>query len=520
MNNEDATKSSKPRGGIKRLFLYGFLFLVIYVIAMVVKFFFLPARLEIGPETTVISEPLREDGTIDYVKAIDELHANGVTSKNNACVLLVQALGPDVYGDNKTKALKRLGIPNLAVDGDYLLILSDYLIEQGVNADIAEMISNDDYMETIEKPWAPDDHPEIANWLKDYNEQVEMFVQASQKSQYYSPLMTQGPDDLAITVLLPMMQELRGVARMLSCRAMLHCESGDAEGAMNDAMAIIRLSRLCDDHPFLIGRLVSYALGAIGSQAVHEILITNQLNSEQIQKLAKEYEALPEIRSIIETFEKGERYTSLDAALSYYRGTASNEFGLPGSNPVFNGIDINVVMRLFNQRYDDIVEATRTLNREERIQFEAEYLREVKSKGKLSLPAILSPLLGSNQGISEALGNNLYALLLPAFSQAINAEERIRVRASLIPVLFALADYRAVHGTYPANLDELAPEHLTAIPNDIYGNGPIQYSLNEVGNFLIYSIGVNGIDDGGVMEPATDKDDIAYGWIPVQVESE
>ena len=48
----------------------------------------------ISKETTVVEGPLRKDGTIDYVKVINEILSKGVTKGNNAAVPLLQALTP------------------------------------------------------------------------------------------------------------------------------------------------------------------------------------------------------------------------------------------------------------------------------------------------------------------------------------------------------------------------------------------------------------------------------------------
>ena len=50
----------------------------------------------VGHDTTRISGPLTADGTVDYVAWMNEHYGRGVTKDNNAVVLLVRAVGPDV----------------------------------------------------------------------------------------------------------------------------------------------------------------------------------------------------------------------------------------------------------------------------------------------------------------------------------------------------------------------------------------------------------------------------------------
>ena len=44
----------------------------------------------LGKDTTVITEPLHPDGTVNYIPALNALLSQGVTNDNNAALLLLQ----------------------------------------------------------------------------------------------------------------------------------------------------------------------------------------------------------------------------------------------------------------------------------------------------------------------------------------------------------------------------------------------------------------------------------------------
>ena len=46
-------------------------------------------ELEVGFDTTYFDGPLREDGTVDYIAALNEKYSEGVTLENNAFVELL-----------------------------------------------------------------------------------------------------------------------------------------------------------------------------------------------------------------------------------------------------------------------------------------------------------------------------------------------------------------------------------------------------------------------------------------------
>ncbi|HET6427299.1 MAG TPA: hypothetical protein VFJ30_02730, partial [Phycisphaerae bacterium] len=79
-----------------------------------------PPKLQVGPETTVLLGPLREDGTVDYAAALEAEASRGVTAENNAAIPLLRVLGPEIIEDPlvRAEALKKLGLSSLPEDGD------------------------------------------------------------------------------------------------------------------------------------------------------------------------------------------------------------------------------------------------------------------------------------------------------------------------------------------------------------------------------------------------------------------
>ena len=63
----------------------------------------------------------------------------------------------------------------------------------------------------------------------------------------------------------------------------------------------------------------------------------------------------------------------------------------------------------------------------------------------------------------------------------------------------ALERYRLAHGEYPESLDALAPQFMEKIPHDIINGQPLHYRRTSDGQFVLYSVGWNETDDGGVV---------------------
>lgn len=63
----------------------------------------------------------------------------------------------------------------------------------------------------------------------------------------------------------------------------------------------------------------------------------------------------------------------------------------------------------------------------------------------------------------------------------------------------ALEQFRLDQGAYPDELSRLTPNYLSSVPPDVVNGKPLHYKTNEVGAFTLYSIGLNGKDDGGAL---------------------
>jgi hypothetical protein len=82
--------------------------------------------------------------------------------------------------------------------------------------------------------------------------------------------------------------------------------------------------------------------------------------------------------------------------------------------------------------------------------------------------------------------------IAPAFAHGQSSLDLARVALSL-------EGYRLAQGKYPDSLAALAPQFMADVPHDIIGGRPLHYGLTPDGQFLLYSVGWNEADDGGVV---------------------
>lgn len=91
--------------------------------------------------------------------------------------------------------------------------------------------------------------------------------------------------------------------------------------------------------------------------------------------------------------------------------------------------------------------------------------------------------------------------LMPAYAAATRSEMRLSIVRRCAAVALAVKLYEADHGHRPATLAELVPAYLDAVPVDPMraDGGPVGYraGASDAGPAVVYSVGMDGEDDGG-----------------------
>jgi hypothetical protein len=106
----------------------------------------------------------------------------------------------------------------------------------------------------------------------------------------------------------------------------------------------------------------------------------------------------------------------------------------------------------------------------------------------------------------SALGLSAHPLAsvhFPDLDQALPKVARIQTLVNLSRVAGALTRYRTNMRRLPSTLNELAPRYLPRVPHDLVGGKPLVYRQTADDQFVLYSIGWNERDDGGVVAPAS-----------------
>jgi hypothetical protein len=423
----------------------------------------------VSTETTRLVGPLREDGSVDYVAALDQRYGQGVDADTNAAPLLLRALGP---GGLSPASQKRLGLTPLPAEGEYFRTGAG----GAASGDLARLEGWDPTAFQVERQrataraWRPDEHPLVAGWLRLNERPLALVVEATARPRYWLPLA--GDDSsFAIPSLLPH----REAANALIARALMKLGSGDRRAAWTDLIAAHRLGGLLGQGPTLIERLIGIAIRGIANDGVGGLLAAGPVPADEARAFVADLRALPSPR-IREAIDVAERWFVLADWTKLARDVARRPFAWSSAlqdigpfdarepPPPFpplpaSAVDWDVLLRRINRGIDAGLG-------DPAAQAEVDDARKepLLDWGSLSKEARVAAFRALVEGRDPALRRRL-SLALAARSDAdlgraqlSGNEAEARLRITLVGL--ALRVHREATGRFPDRLEDLAPGTL------------------------------------------------------------
>ncbi|HEY7120603.1 MAG TPA: hypothetical protein VH475_28730, partial [Tepidisphaeraceae bacterium] len=403
----------------------------------------------IAKETTYFTKPVRADGTIDYVVAINAELAKGVTPQNNATIPLLDAAsrGKELHAAHYARVRALLGLPPLPA------------VDQNLPADPLAGAEPAGLENALHGPWTAEKAPDVAKWLESMEPKLKLIIEASKRDHFYLPMIREKESDYMFMVLLPHLSEFRQMCNALKARAMLELGNEDMEAFCRDAVAIVRIGRLSTHSATTIDRLVGFACEAIGLDAIKFASAGGWLSAQQVERLLAELRGLPSA-PLHEVFGMAERCFFLEVLQGCAaHGALAMSQATQGMNMNFPVMDLankdwNAAMKKANEWYD---------------QFDAAGKLPTYAQRMKASQALDDQHAGKQQGwraIFVPFEDRLMALLAPAMSRAYTVETRLLMDRELTEIALANSSFRSKTGEYPAQLKELAPAYFKEEPKD------------------------------------------------------
>jgi hypothetical protein len=332
--------------------------------------------------------------------------------------------------------------------------------------------------------------------LSKYDSAIEELRQASRLPYSRFPLNydTDFPGD----VLLPHLAALKSCSLVLQLRAIAELQNGQSEKALDDIKLMLRLTDSIHTEPFLISHLVRIAILQITLQPIYEGLAEHKWSDVKLAELDSEL-AKFDFLSDYDVAIRGER--GLDVGMIEFLRHSHNKFhvfaDLTGESSGGSKIDwATVALSIGPSGWFD-------QNELHFCQFYSKwYLPLANDQEKTVSPAAVRAADNALEPEVRHLTpeNLLEVWLLPALGNAVKKFAYAQSSTDLARTAIALERYRLAHDEFPESPDTLAPQFLEKIPHDIIGGQPLHYRRTDDGQFILYSVGWNETDDGGVVE--------------------
>lgn len=456
--------------------------------------------------------PLAESGggevRVSFAEVIDREFGKGVTPEANALTKIYEAIGPRPEGTLQSEEyFRRLGIPVPPDTGNYF---QEYFY--GLTGE-ASRVAIETHDKAMGGPWTEDQFPELAKWLQDNQKMLEIIHEASLRDQWYYPVFDQKDKDgkpvPLIAMLLPHVQKMRGLARAFLIRANLHLANNEPEKAWDDLQTCHRLGRLTARGPTLIDFLVGVAMNSMASHAELRLLSDTKLTEKQIDRFLDDLTRLKPMPQVAANVNITERMLFNDCvslirdghlSISELEGLTSEEKG-PFEQPFLRAlVDWGVVLKKGNEAYDELVAALEIQDVDKRrtrlVEIDQKW-KEIRSKFDAS--SILKDYVktGSASAVaSDRMADVMISILMPALRAVDTAQLRCLQTNQNLLLAFQLQKFKARTGSYPDSLEALETALSITVPQDLCTNAPLHYSKTDTG-YLLYSVGTNGIDEGG-----------------------
>ena len=310
----------------------------------------------------------------------------------------------------------------------------------------------------------------------------EPIIKESQAASSRPYAVLPPPSDETLSELMACLGPIKSLSQVLRLRAIANLQAGHGDEALKDIQLSLRLADTLNSQPLMISQLVRIAVLHISATSVWEGLARHQWSGPQLLELQK-------------------LLSSADALADYHRT-------MRGERAFFN--QFLERMRRGEVRGQEAKEtATRLMPLLPRgwlyqNQLAANRINQERTLAVVDLTQrrVFPNRCPTPENVPELKRitpyNVLVRLLLPAFSKVAAKSGRIQTVLDQATVACALERFRMANGRYPDQLQALVPQFIENVPSDVMNGEPLHYLLAADGHYVLYSVGWDQEDDGGV----------------------
>jgi hypothetical protein len=307
-------------------------------------------------------------------------------------------------------------------------------------------------------------------------------------------------------MLLPHVAGLKRLAQTLAGRAVLDLHDDKKNSGWTNLLALTRLVTVWQPEPAEVSHLVRLSLATIAYNTTWQLLQEKSWSDEQLAELQREWESADFFRGLPETaaFARASAVSTCQLERTQPLSSGVTFKGII-SSPLSSWSQLRYYLRQRSYRNHGSYEDEKALllhYRDREIQL-SKAVQSPNWSAMRALPGVTNvvPFKSKYSSRTQSMLNMRQISLAFAgqggglLGKAAEAETRRRIILTAI----ALERQRGRNGSYPKTLQELAPEFLEKPIVDFMDGNPFCYRLMSDGNFLLYSVGLDCLDNNGEM---------------------
>ena len=287
---------------------------------------------------------------------------------------------------------------------------------------------------------------------------------------------------------------MKGAAQVLRAEAVVAIAQTNTALASGAISGIFAAGQSMAIEPLMISQLVAFAIDAIGIQTLQFALNNSAFSAAELESMQTAVSKADDMESALRGL-LGERALFI-SGLSDPNGMIAASRVTPPS-----GIE-EIASEVFLQ---PLARVSGFWQRD--LRFGIDALTTYVGWARLPDPQRVYATTNWDRMMVQAK-NGYYimtGMLLPAMEKFISKDANHRAQARTALVALAIERFRLAHnGKLPDQLSSLVPAFLEKVPIDPYDGQPLRYKRTDKG-YMVYSIGPDGVDDGGIEPPAGPK---------------
>lgn len=363
--------------------------------------------------------------------------------------------------------------------------------------------------------------------LSTYDQPLAELAEAARRPLARFPIQYQTGNPLQIA--LPHLDALKRAALVLQLRAIAELAAGQSPAALADVKLILRMSEALKSEPFRISALLRRALLDLAIQPIWEGIRDRRWTEAELTELDRVLARL-DLMSEWNEVMRGQRAFDIAAAeyWRHHRDQMTDRMylallnNLP--NDVRNSMDCLPDLPappncLWDESEDSGAIAWMGLWLDQlppdgwyelnKVELALDYqtialtvmdpAKHRRSPSETARAGSMLVLASRGWYWEKFPGSCLGGVLFPVGTSSWMPFFRTQNAIDMARVACALEIYRLHQNSYPPALNALLPNLLSALPPDVINGGPLHYHLLDGDHYRVYSVGWNGLDDGGIV---------------------